>query len=58
VAKTPYQRVQEHPDIPEEVKVGLRGEHEKLNPVLLLREVDRRKKILYDVQRKYGKQKV
>ena len=58
VAKTPYQRVQEHPDIPEEVKVGLRVEHEKLNPVLLLREVDRRKKILYDVQRKYGKQKV
>jgi transposase InsO family protein len=58
VAKTPYQRAMASPDIPEEVKNGLRSEHEKLNPVVLTREIAKRKKTLYDVQRKYGKQEI
>lgn len=56
VAKTPYQRVLESKDIPKAIKNGLKAEHENLNPVVLLAEVARRKKVLYDIQRKYGKQ--
>lgn len=54
-AKTPYQRVMESTEIPEAVKAGLRSQHEKLNPLVLLEEVERRKKVLYDIQKKYGK---
>jgi len=55
VAKTPYQRVMEHPDISSEVKEKLRLEHEKLNPAVMKKEIDRLKVILYDIQRKHGK---
>ena len=55
VAKTPYQRVLENKHIQEEVKEKLRREHEKLNPLVMKREVDRLKKVLYDVQRKHGR---
>lgn len=54
VAKTPYQRVLENEYITEEVKEKLRKEHEKLNPLVMKKEIDRLKKILYDVQRKHG----
>jgi hypothetical protein len=55
VAKTPYQRVMEHPKISKEVKKRLRQEHGKLNPAIMKKEIDRLKAILYDVQRKHGK---
>lgn len=54
VAKTPYQRVLENKHILPEVKEKLRQEHEKLNPLTMLNEIERLKKILYDTQRKYG----
>lgn len=54
VAKTPYQRVLENEHILPEVKEKLRQEHEKLNPLTMLKEIERLKKILYDTQRKYG----
>jgi hypothetical protein len=54
VAKTPYQRVLENEHITNEVKEKLKTEHEKLNPLLMKKEIDRLKKILYDIQRKYG----
>lgn len=54
VAKTPYQRVLEHPDIATEVKEKLRLEHAKLNPAVMRKEVERLKAVLYDVQRKHG----
>lgn len=54
VAKTPYQRVQENEHIAEEIKEKLRQEHATLNPLTMLKEIERLKKILYDVQRKYG----
>ena len=57
IAKTPYQRVMESEHIAEEVKEKLREEHLKLNPLVMKREVDRLKTILYDMQRKYGKPK-
>ena len=54
VAKTPYQRVLENEHMPDEVKEKLKVEHEKLNPLVMKREIDRLKKVLYDVQRKHG----
>jgi hypothetical protein len=53
-ALTPYQRVLEHPKIAEEVKEKLRLEHDKLNPAVLLKEVERLRSVLYDTQRKHG----
>ncbi len=54
VAKTPYQRVLENGYISDEVKNKLREEHEKLNPLVMKKEIDRLKKVLYDTQRKHG----
>lgn len=54
VAKTPYRRILEHQEVPEEVKSRLRVEHEKLNPLILKQEIDRRLKTLYAVQRRFG----
>ena len=54
VAKTPYQRVLENEHISNKVKEKLRQEHRKLNPLIMKKEIDRLKKILYDTQRKYG----
>ena len=55
-ALPPYRRVLAHLKISEEVKEKLRLEHEKLNPAVLLKEVERLRHILYDVQRKHGSQ--
>lgn len=38
-AKTPYQRVLEHPNIPEENKEALRKQYQSLNPAKLLRQI-------------------
>jgi hypothetical protein len=54
VARTPYQRVLENEHIAEDVKVGLRKEHATLNPLIMLKEIERLKKVLYDTQRKCG----
>ncbi len=54
VAKTPYQRVLENKYISDEVKDKLRKEHENLNPLVMKKEIDRLKKVLYDTQRKHG----
>lgn len=39
-AKTPYQRMLEHPLVPEDVKEKLKKEHASLNPLLLKRQID------------------
>ncbi len=54
VAKTPYQRVLENEYISGEVKEKLRIEHAKLNPLIMKREIDRLRSVLYDVQKKHG----
>ena len=56
-ATTPYRRALAHPKISEEVKAKLRLEHDKLSPDILLKEIEKRRGILYDVQRKHGSQK-
>jgi len=40
VAKTPYQRMLEHPDVPGQVKKQLHQKHEQLNPLRLKQEID------------------
>ena len=54
VAKTPYLRILEHESVSEEVKINLKAEHSKLNPLILKQEIDRRLKTLYAVQRRFG----
>lgn len=39
--KTPYLRILEHPDIPEEIKTNLRKKYQTLNPAALLREINK-----------------
>jgi len=41
VGKTPYQRMLEREDVPEEVKEWLRREHEQLNPLILKQKLDK-----------------
>lgn len=53
-AKTPYQRILENEHISEEVKEKLRFEHERLNPLVMKREIDRLRDVLYITQRKHG----
>lgn len=40
VAKTPYQRLMEHPAITEVVKTKIKSQHETLNPLHLKKEID------------------
>jgi len=51
VAKTPYQRVLEHPAISEEMKKRLHVEHATLNPLVLKRKIDVLRKKIYDMQK-------
>lgn len=58
VAKTPYRRILEHPAVGVAAKTKLREEHEKLNPLVLQREMEKRLKSVYDIQKRYGKSKL
>lgn len=53
--KTPYQRILEHPAVDEAIKEKLRAQHALLNPMVLKREVEKRRSAVYAVQKKYGK---
>ncbi len=55
VARTPYQRVLEHPAINEIVKKKLRAEHDALNPLSLKREVDKLITIVNNQQTRHDK---
>jgi len=54
IAKTPYQRILEHPAISENLKEKLKLIHDKLNPQILKKEMDKRLNIVYDTQIKFG----
>lgn len=45
--QTPYQRVMDHPDIPETTKQALRQQHEKLNPFALKAAIDQQLKLIF-----------
>ncbi len=53
-AKTPYQRIMEHPAAAEDVKERLRQTHITLNPLLLKQELDRKVDALYATQQRLG----
>jgi hypothetical protein len=55
VPKTPYQRILEHPAVDEAVKERLRTEHGTLNPLVLKREIDKRRTAVYATQKHHGK---
>lgn len=54
VAKTPYQRVLEHPTIDGGVKEKLRQEHATLNPLVLKREMDRLRDVIHHQQQRHN----
>ena len=54
IPKTPYQRILEHKEVLEENKKKLRDEHAKLNPLILKKEMEKRLKKVYDIQRQFG----
>lgn len=56
-ALTPYHRMQLHIGVSDETKQKLRAEHEKLNPLVLKKEMERRIKKVYDVQKRCGNRK-
>lgn len=58
IAKTPYRRILEHPAVSERIKAKLREGHEKLNPLVLHREMVKRLGVVYAIQKRYGKSKV
>jgi len=57
IPKTPYQRILEHKDVTEDVKEKLRTEHSKLNPLILKKEMEKRLKKVYDIERQFGNQR-
>lgn len=57
IAKTPYQRILERPEISDKQKDKLREEHAKLNPAILKKEMDKRLDLVYAIQRKFGNPK-
>lgn len=54
IPMTPYQRILEHKVVTEDVKKKLILEHEKLNPKILKKEMEKRLKKVYDIQRQFG----
>jgi hypothetical protein len=53
-AMTPYQRALIRDDVSNEVKDQLKLTHEALSPLMLTREIDRRLKVVFDIQRRHG----
>lgn len=53
-AKTPYQRTLEHLAVDAQIKEKLRQEHAKLNPFILKKEIDKRIRNLYNIQKRFG----
>lgn len=54
-AKTPYERLIEHPKITDKIKQAVKQEHESLNPLLLKEKLDILKKRIFDFQRTHAK---
>lgn len=57
-AKTPYRRILEHAAVDESAKAKLRETHARLNPRVMVREMEQRLKIVYAIQKRYGKSRL
>ena len=53
-AKTPYERVLDRSDVSEDIKMKLRQEHEKLNPLTMKKDIDRRLQVMFNLQKHCG----
>lgn len=53
IARTPYQRMLDHPVVDEAVKEKLRKEHATLNPLVLKREMDRLLTLVHNQQTRH-----
>lgn len=54
---TPYQRVMARKDVGGEIKTKLETEHERLNPLVLKQEIDRRLARVFDIRKRYTEPK-
>lgn len=52
---TPYQRLLLREDVSLEIKARLREEHERLNPLVMKREIDRRLERVFDIHKRHRK---
>lgn len=52
--QTPYQRILEHKNVTPEIKKRLQEAHNKLNPLLLKKEMAKRLKKVYDIEQRFG----
>jgi hypothetical protein len=57
-ALTPYERVLLRDDVSAETKKALRIEHERLNPLVLKREIDRRLDKVFDIHKRHRRPKL
>ena len=57
-ALTPYERVLLREDAPTETKTRLRILHESLNPLVLKREIDQRRRKIFTIQKRHGNTRV
>ena len=55
---TPYQRVMARDDVSREMKAKLWAQHERLNPFILKREVDRRLQRVFDIRKRSAEPKL
>lgn len=45
--QTPYQRVMEHPDVPESIKTALKVQHEQMNPFAIKADIEQQLKLIF-----------
>jgi hypothetical protein len=57
VARTPYQRLMEHPDIAADLKTKIKAQHETLHPLRLKKEIDAMVTTIMNVNRRGKKPK-
>lgn len=55
---TPYRRVMARHEVSDEIKMKLRAEHERLNPLVMKREIDRRLARVFAIHKRHGKPKL
>jgi hypothetical protein len=45
--QTPYQRVLDHPDVPETTKIALKKQHDQLNPFAIKANIEQQLKLIF-----------
>jgi len=45
--QTPYQRIMDHPDVPESVKAALKNQHDQLDPFAIKAAIEQQLKLIF-----------